>query len=137
MGTLDRLLKLMLNYTSLLDGLSISDLNDVYKYYSAVYLLQSQAQALIDIVIKAAAALGLEVEGYVDAGSKLAMLGILSEDEFSRYRSIVRFRNLVIHQYGIIDVDVIRRIIGNGEYRDTARLGLKIVNELKRRGIDC
>ena len=58
MGTLDRLLKLMLNYTSLLDGLSISDLNDVYKYYSAVYLLQSQAQALTDIVIKAAAALG-------------------------------------------------------------------------------
>ena len=54
-----------------------------------------------------------------------------------RYRSIVRFRNIVVHQYGVVDINVIRRIIGNREYRDAARLGIKVVEELRRHGIDC
>ena len=137
MGAIERLLKLLLHYTTLLDNLSVNDLDDVYKYLSAVYLLQVQAQSLIDIMAKAASALGLEVEGYVDAGNKLMSVGILSSEEFNRYRSIVRFRNIVIHQYGVVDINVIRRIIGNREYRDVARLGIKVVEELRRRGIDC
>ncbi len=50
------MLKLLLHYTTLLDNLSVSDLNDAYKYLSAVYLLQVQAQSLIDIMVKAASA---------------------------------------------------------------------------------
>jgi len=113
MSTVERLLKLLLYYTSLLDNLNISDLEDVYKYLSAVYLLQVQAQSLIDIVVKAASALGFEVEGYIDAGNKLVSAGLLSNEEFSRYRSVVRFRNIVVHQYGVIDINIIHRIIGN------------------------
>ncbi len=64
------MLKLLLHYTALLDNLNVNDLDDVYKYLSAVYLLQVQAQSLIDIMARAASALGLEVEGYVDAGNK-------------------------------------------------------------------
>ena len=131
MGAIERLLKLLLHYTTLLDNLSVNDLDDVYKYLSAVYLLQVQAQSLIDIMAKAASALGLEVEGYVDAGNKLMSVGILSSEEFNR------FKNIVVHQYGVIDINVIRRIIGNREYRDVARLGIKVVEELRRRGIDC
>ena len=52
-------------------------------------------------------------------------------------RGPFRFRNIVIHQYGIVDINIIRRIIGNREYRDVARLGIKVVEELRRRGIDC
>lgn len=131
------MLKLLLHYTTLLDNLSVNDLDDVYKYLSAIYLLQVQAQSLIDIMVKAASALGLEVEGYVDAGNKLMSVGILSGEEFSKYRSIVRFRNIVIHQYGIVDINIIRRIIGNREYRDVTKLGIKVVEELRRRGVDC
>ncbi|ADN50691.1 DUF86 domain-containing protein [Vulcanisaeta distributa] len=137
MGAIERLLKLLLHYTTLLDNLSVNDLDDVYKYLSAIYLLQVQAQSLIDIMVKAASALGLEVEGYVDAGNKLMSVGILSGEEFSKYRSIVRFRNIVIHQYGIVDINIIRRIIGNREYRDVTKLGIKVVEELRRRGVDC
>ena len=54
-----------------------------------------------------------------------------------RNRSIVRIGNIVVHQYGIVDIYIIRRIIGNREYRDVARLGIKVVEELRRRGIDC
>ncbi len=74
----------------------------------------------------------------MDAGNKLMSVGILSSEEFSKYRSIVRFRNIVVHQYGVVDINVIRRIIGNREYRDVTRLGIKVVEELRRRGgVDC
>ncbi|WP_243671084.1 hypothetical protein [Vulcanisaeta sp. JCM 16161] len=52
MGAIERLLKLLLHYTSLLDNLGVNDLEDVYRYFSAVYLLQVQAQSLIDIAVK-------------------------------------------------------------------------------------
>ncbi len=54
MEAIERLLKLLLQYSTLLNGLNINDLDGVYKYYSAIYLLQVQAQALIDIVVRAA-----------------------------------------------------------------------------------
>ena len=137
MGALERLLKQLLHYTALLDGLEASDLNDVYKYLSAVYLLQVQAQSLIDIVVRAASALGLEAEGYIDAGSKLLGAGLLSKEEFDRYRSAVRFRNIVVHQYGAVNADVVRRILDKREYRELAKLGARLVEELRRRGADC
>ena len=136
MGAIERLLKQLLHYTALLDGIEVGDLEDVYKYFSAVYLLQAQAQSLIDIVSRAASALGLEVEGYIDAGSKLARAGLLSGDEFNRYRAVVRFRNIVIHQYAAVDIGVIRRIIGKREYREVAKIAVKLVEELRRRGVD-
>jgi len=68
MGVLERLLKLLLHYSSLLDKLTLQDLEDEYKYIAALHLLQVQAQALMDMFARAASALGLEVEGYIDAG---------------------------------------------------------------------
>jgi len=136
-GALERLLKLLLQYTALLDGLSEADLNDEYKYYSAVYLLQVQAQVVIDIVMRAASTLGYEVEGYADAGRKLMLAGVINGDEFSIYRSLVGFRNIAIHQYGSLNPNVIRGIISGRRYRDAAKVGVKVVNELRKRGIDC
>jgi uncharacterized protein YutE (UPF0331/DUF86 family) len=136
-GALERLLKLLLQYTALLDGLSEADLNDEYKYYSAVYLLQVQAQVVIDIVMRAASTLGYEVEGYADAGRKLMLAGVINGDEFSIYRSLVGFRNIAIHQYGSLNPNVIRGIISGRRYRDAAKVGVKVVDELRKRGIDC
>ncbi|MGC8584276.1 MAG: HepT-like ribonuclease domain-containing protein [Thermoproteus sp.] len=117
----------------MLDGIDAGDLGDVYKYLSAVYLLQ--VQALIDIAVRAAAALGLEVEGYIDAGEKLRSAGVI-DDEFKRYRAVVRFRNTAVRRYGAVDAAVIARIVRNREYREAARLAVKIVEELRRRGAD-
>ncbi|AET33954.1 DUF86 domain-containing protein [Pyrobaculum ferrireducens] len=136
MGAVERILKLLLYYTSLLDNVKVEDLDDVYKFFSAVYMLQAQAQALIDIAVKAAAALGMEVEGYIDAGVKLRTAGVIDEDEFKRYRAVVRFRNIVVHQYGAVDAAVVKRIVRDREYREVAKLAVKIVEELRRRGAD-
>jgi uncharacterized protein YutE (UPF0331/DUF86 family) len=136
MGAVERILKLLLYYTSLLNNVKVEDLDDVYKFFSAVYMLQAQAQALIDIAVKAAAALGMEVEGYIDAGAKLRAAGVIDEDEFKRYRAVVRFRNILVHQYGAVDAAVVKRIVRDREYREVAKLAVKIVEELRRRGAD-
>ena len=81
MGVVERLLKLLLHYTALLDKLSVEDLEDEIKYYAALHLLQIQIQTLIDLASRAASILGLEVEGYIDAGHKLRQASIINDDE--------------------------------------------------------
>ena len=133
----ERLLKLLLHYTALLDKLSVEDLENEIKYYAALHLLQVQIQTLIDIASRAASILGLEVEGYIDAGYKLRQAGIINDDELRLYRRVVGFRNIVVHMYGEVNPDIVREVIRDRRYRDVTRLGIKIVEELRRRGVDC
>ncbi|MEL9991356.1 MAG: HepT-like ribonuclease domain-containing protein [Thermoproteus sp.] len=88
------------------------------------------------IAVRAASALGFNVEGYIDAGVKLRAAGLLSDDELNRYRAAVRFRNIAVHQYGVVDPNVVARIVRNREYRELAKIGLKVYEELKKRGLD-
>ncbi|WP_243670093.1 HepT-like ribonuclease domain-containing protein [Vulcanisaeta sp. JCM 16161] len=39
-------------------------------------------------------------------------------------------RNIVIHQYAIVDIEVIRRIIANKEYRRVTELARKIASRI-------
>uniref|UniRef100_A0A7C3WLA8 DUF86 domain-containing protein n=1 Tax=Thermofilum pendens TaxID=2269 RepID=A0A7C3WLA8_THEPE len=137
MGVLERLLKLLLHYTNLLDKLGPQDLEDEYKYLAALYLLQVQAQALMDIFARAASALGMEVEGYVDAGYKLRAVNIIDSEELAFYIKVVGFRNVVVHEYGEVNSRIVREIIEGRRYRDVARLGVKTFEELRKRGVDC
>lgn len=136
MGTLGRLAKLLLEYARLLDGLRPEELGDVYKFNAAVHLLQVQVQSLIDMAVRAASLLGLAVEGYIDAGVKLREAGLLNDDELSRYKAAVRFRNIAVHQYGVVDPKIVARIVGDREYRRLVEIGLKIYEELRERGLD-
>uniref|UniRef100_A0A7J3X7N6 DUF86 domain-containing protein n=1 Tax=Thermofilum pendens TaxID=2269 RepID=A0A7J3X7N6_THEPE len=137
MGVLERLLKLLLHYTNLLDKLGPQDLEDEYKYLAALHLLQVQAQALMDIFARAASALGMEVEGYVDAGYKLRAVNIIDSEELAFYIKVVGFRNVVVHEYGEVNSRIVREIIEGRRYRDVARLGVKTFEELRKRGVDC
>jgi uncharacterized protein YutE (UPF0331/DUF86 family) len=62
----DSLLETLGEYTKKLRELT---LNDWTTFYAGIYLLQAQVQALIDIVERGCAELGLKVEGYVEGGS--------------------------------------------------------------------
>jgi hypothetical protein len=39
--------------------------------------------------------------------------------------------------YGEVNPDIVREVIRDRKYRDVAKLGIKIVEELRRRGVDC
>jgi uncharacterized protein YutE (UPF0331/DUF86 family) len=64
------------------------------------------------------------------------MFGIISKEEFEFYRRVVGFRNIAVHAYASIDLEIVRRIITEREFERVYYLALKIVNELKKRGID-
>jgi uncharacterized protein YutE (UPF0331/DUF86 family) len=98
--------------------------------------IQVQAQVLVDIAARAASALGLEVEGYVDAGYKLRTAGIIDEEDFRLYRRVVGFRNIVVHGYCSVSAETVREVIRGRRCRGVARLGLKVFDELRRRGFD-
>ncbi|WP_288006240.1 DUF86 domain-containing protein [Thermofilum sp.] len=137
MGVLKRLLDNLLSYTSLLDGLKPEDLEDEYKYYAALHLLQTQAQVLMDIFARASSTLGLGVDGYIDAGHKLRAKDIINDKDLGLYRRIVGFWNVVVHEYSDVDSSIVLDIITNKKYREVARLATKVVEELEKRGMDC
>ncbi|WP_243675874.1 hypothetical protein [Vulcanisaeta distributa] len=49
MAVIGRLLRIIEEREALLDRYSPNELSDIKTYYSAIYLLQTQAQALIDL----------------------------------------------------------------------------------------
>ena len=120
-------------YTKKLEELKIDDL---WSLYAGIYLLQVQAQALIDIVMRGCAELGLKAEGYTEAGRKLAEIGVMSNEDFEFYRRVVGFRNTVVHAYARVNFDLVRKIIEGREFEKVYLLALKVVEELKKRGVD-
>ena len=87
-------------------------------------------------MMRGCAELGLRVEGSVDAGRKLMEEGIISQEDFELYRRVVGFRNTVVHAYSRVDLGLVRRLIEGKEYEKVYSLALKVVEGLKRRGID-
>lgn len=62
--------------------------------------------------------------------------GIINEEEFEFYRRVVSFRNIAVHEYASINLEIVKRIIVGKEFEKVYILALKIVEELKKRNID-
>jgi len=62
--------------------------------------------------------------------------GIMSEEEFKFYRRMVGFRNITVHEYTSVDLEIVKRMIMEKEFEKVYSLALKIVNERKNKGID-
>ncbi|MGC9105569.1 MAG: DUF86 domain-containing protein [Thermoprotei archaeon] len=130
MGAVGKLYELVLEYTEKLDELSKRDLGDWVVFYSALHLLQSQAQALIDLFQRACSLKGLACESYYNAGERLKELGIISEDDLRFYKKVVGFRNLVVHEYARVDQSRVREIVSRKDYRRVLELARKVLDAL-------
>ncbi|MGC8973544.1 MAG: DUF86 domain-containing protein [Thermoproteus sp.] len=131
MAVVSRLLRIVEERAALLDRIGPEELGDFKAYFSAVYLLQTQAQALIDMAQRAAALKGLEVGGYVDAGEKLRLLGVIDDEDLKLYKALVAFRNIVVHQYAAVDIEVVRKVVAGREYRKVVDLARKIARAVE------
>jgi uncharacterized protein YutE (UPF0331/DUF86 family) len=92
-------------------NLSYKEFEESWVYRSmAERALQVSAEIMIDIAERIIA---LENAGPVatasDAVKKLQQLGILKDAEV--YKSIIRFRNLIVHEYEIVDPEIIYKIL--------------------------
>ncbi len=136
MGVLARLMSIVSEMTSKLDWLAEHGLNSWVDEMAALHALQVQAQALLDMVMRTAAELGYAPTSPREAAKALTNEGILSEEDYRFVSRVAGFRNIVVHEYAIVDMELVRRIIGRGEYRKTAVLAAKLLEEASRRGID-
>lgn len=138
MGVLGKLLDAIAELTRRIDeeverGYDLSRWGDAMKFLHA---LQVQAQALIDMVQRAAAALGHAPSTYTDAAASLLKVGVIDEEDFRFFRAVVGFRNIVVHEYLAVDMRIVDRILREREYRSVLLLAEKVYLKLRERGVD-
>lgn len=138
MGVLRRLLEVIVDLTSNLDreverGYDLRVWGERMKYLHA---LQVQAQALVDITLRASSLLGHPPATPVDAATSLVVNGVLSEEDFKLFKRILGFKNIVVHEYVSVDLKLVDSILRGRRYRDVLLLAEKIFKYVSARGLD-
>ncbi len=73
--------------------------------------LQLCAQNALDVATHIAASAGRDVPDYASAIDRLAELGVLPRDFAARFRSVAGFRNVIVHGYLEVDVNLVHRLL--------------------------
>ncbi len=133
----ERLLELVVSHTQLLDealrrGI---DWSDMLQVYGVLHALQLQAQAAIDYLLHTCALVGVAAETPIRCTEKLKGQGLLKQDEAELLKKVVRFRNVVVHEYAEIDLEKIRVIMEKRLYHKTLETLYKLHNRLVERGL--
>jgi uncharacterized protein YutE (UPF0331/DUF86 family) len=73
--------------------------------------LQLCAQNALDIATHLAAGAGRDVADYSSAIDELADLGILDRDFAAEFRSVAGFRNILVHGYLEVDLEILHTVL--------------------------
>ena len=103
---------------------------------AALHAFQVQAQALLDMLLRVAAEMGYAPESPGEAARILLEEGLLSGDDYAFVRKLIGFRNVVVHAYASVDMDLVRGILEGREYRRVALLASRLLDEAVERGLD-
>ncbi|MCX8137864.1 MULTISPECIES: DUF86 domain-containing protein [Pyrobaculum] len=60
------------------------------------------------------------------AARYLAEKGVFTQEEAAFFKKVVGFRNVIVHQYLAVDVDLVKRVLESREYRKVLSLAEKI-----------
>ncbi len=112
------------------------NLDRLIDYYAALHAMQIAIQSLIDMTSLVAASLGKPPSSFYEAGEILASEGAFSEEDLAKYRGIVGFRNVLVHNYLEVDRELFREIVETGRYGDIETLALKVLEFAEAREID-
>lgn len=139
MGIIEELTRYAIEITKHIDeevekGYNLSKWGDLMKFLHA---LQIQAQILINLIQTICSKIGKPSSTYIHSGEILYREGILTLEEFKFYKSIVGFRNVIVHMYTRVNIDVVDSILRNREYLKILKLIEKLYRIAKDRGIDC
>ncbi len=73
--------------------------------------LQLCAQNLLDVATHIAAGLGRDVPDYASAIEELGRLGVLPRGFASELRSVAGFRNVLVHGYLDVDLELLHQLL--------------------------
>lgn len=74
--------------------------------------LQLCTQNAIDVATHLSSSAGLDAPDYATAIDRLAELGALPDDFAAVFRNVAGFRNVLVHGYLDVDLDVIAHVLG-------------------------
>ena len=104
---------------------------------ATLHMLQVSIQALIDIGSVILARSGVKVPStYSEVPKVLRQIGALDVDDEGRFRGMVGFRNVLVHSYASISINVLSKILNGRLYRNILRIAVKLVEYARSRGID-
>jgi uncharacterized protein YutE (UPF0331/DUF86 family) len=73
--------------------------------------LQLCTQNVLDVATHLAASAGRDVPDYATAIDQLADLGVLPGEFAERFRAVAGFRNVIVHGYLDVDVEIVHRLL--------------------------
>ncbi|AFA39196.1 hypothetical protein Pogu_1169 [Pyrobaculum oguniense TE7] len=135
---LAKLLEIVAAHVELLDEAARRgvDWGDTLSLYAVLHALQVHAQAVIDYLLRTCSLLGASVETPLACVQALQQRGLLEGGEAEMLRRLIRFRNIVVHQYGSIDVERVKRVLEGRGYRDAALVVRRIHERLREKGVE-
>ncbi len=138
MGVIENIFNELISLTRAIDrevnrGYDLSRWSDQMKFLHA---LQIQSQMLIGLFLRIACLLGYSPRTPLEASKYLFDEEVISEADYKFFRSVVGFRNIVVHEYTSVDMDIVENILGNREYRKVLVLAEKIYRYAREKKLD-
>jgi len=95
--------------------------------------LQLCIQNVLDAATHIAASAGRDVPDYATAIDQLAELGVVPVEFAARFRAVAGFRNVVVHGYLDVDLEVVHRLL-NERLEDFAEFAQRVSRYLDTGG---
>lgn len=127
-GNIQRRLKRIKKVT----GLSPESLDDIDKQDIFVLNLQRAIEAAIDMAARIVASEGLGLASVIKDNFRfLNEAGIIDQNILKKMQSMVGFRNIAVHDYQAINVDILRSILTQN-LRDIEEFYTAVLKEFKK-----
>ncbi len=112
-----------------------SVLGDYYMLNAVLHMLQVSVQALAGMGARLIAERGEKPPGsYSEVSEILEKIGVLSGSEASVMKKAIGFRNIVVHGYTRVSLEILEEILSEGKYAELAR---KMLLKAREQGVDC
>lgn len=133
----NKLIEEVLRHLELLEKIRRRGVNwdDVFELYAVLHALQIHSQSIIDYLLHTCAVVGVRGETPLRCIAGLASAGLLSGEEREALRRLVGFRNIIVHEYGEIDVEKVRQVLEERRYAYVTEIVIKLHKELGARGL--
>lgn len=122
------------SHTDLLEKIRGKEIRwgDILELYAVLHTLQIHAQAVIDYLLHTCAITGISSETPIRCIEELKIRGMIRSEDAEFMKRVVRFRNILVHEYTSIDIERVKRAIeAQGYIR-----ALQIINELQKKPYD-
>ncbi|MFW5981357.1 MAG: type VII toxin-antitoxin system HepT family RNase toxin [bacterium] len=105
--------------------------NDIDRMWAIERGLQLSIQIILDLGNHILSEEGVPVDNYADIFDELARLKIIPEDYAAKIKGMAGFRNVLVHEYADIDLDIIVNVLNNSldDFKEFAKYVKNHINK--------